>query len=202
MANSITRIGQVEQAILLIRDQRVMLDTDLANIYGVSTRRLNEQIKRNADRFPSDFMFQLNKREKKEVVAICDHLHSLKFSPHLPYAFTEHGAIMAANVLKSKHAVEMSVFVVRAFVRLRETAITYRELAERLKELEQKVGKHDKAIQAIVETLRQLMQPPDLRSRREKPKRKIGFRVEERRRRYGAGRFGELRSICLDTNSL
>src|SRR6476620_7016832 len=95
--------------------QRVMLDEDLAELYGVATKRLNEQVKRNRERFPSDFLFQLTASEKAEVVANCDHLAKLKFSKALPYAFTEHGAIQAANVLASAQAVEMGIYVVRAF---------------------------------------------------------------------------------------
>src|SRR5512137_2989191 len=110
-------IGQIEERILLIRGQRVMLDADLAGLYGTTTKRLNEQVKRNRSRFPEDFMFQLTKKEKAEVVAICDHLAKLKFSPVLPNAFTEHGAIMVASVLNSKRAIEVSVYVVRTFVR-------------------------------------------------------------------------------------
>ena len=104
----------VAQRILSIRGVRVMLDADLAELYAVPTKRLNEQVKRNLERFPVDFMFQLTPTEKKQVVANCDHLSRLKYSPHLPYAFTEHGAIMAAAVLNSPRAVEVSVFVVRA----------------------------------------------------------------------------------------
>ena len=107
----------IESRILHIRGLRVMIDADLAELYGVTTRRLNEQVKRNIKRFPPDFVFRLSSDEKAEVVAICDHLAGLKFSKTLPYAFTEHGAIMAANVLNSARAVEMSVFVVRAFVK-------------------------------------------------------------------------------------
>ena len=110
----------VAKRILLIRGQKVMIDSDLAEIYSVTTKRFNEQVRRNIRRFPSDFMFQLTSDEKAWVVANCDHLQNLKYSPHLPYVFTEHGAIMAASVLNSAKAVEMSVFVVRAFVRMRE----------------------------------------------------------------------------------
>ncbi|HXD31731.1 MAG TPA: ORF6N domain-containing protein [Pyrinomonadaceae bacterium] len=107
-------IERVERASLLIRGEKVILDVDLAGLYGVPTKRLNEQVKRNRGRFPTDFMFQLTSPEKSEVVANCDHLSTLKFSPQLPYAFTEHGAIMAANVLDSARAVRASVEVVRA----------------------------------------------------------------------------------------
>ena len=101
---AIIPIGQIEERILLIRGQRVMLDADLAGLYGTTTKRLNEQVKRNRGRFPEDFMFQLTKNEKADVVAICDHVAKLKFSPVLPKAFTEHGAIMVASVLNTKRA--------------------------------------------------------------------------------------------------
>jgi hypothetical protein len=106
---AIIPVERIEHAILLIRGQRVMLDADLARLYGVSTKRLNEQVKRNRDRLPEDFMFQLTPDEKAEVVANCDHLQRLKFSPALPYAFTEHGAIMVASVLNTSRAIEVSV---------------------------------------------------------------------------------------------
>jgi hypothetical protein len=108
-------LERVTQSILVIRGQKVMLDADLAELYATTTKRLNEQVKRNRARFPADFMFPLTNEEKAEVVANCDHLSRLKFSSVLPMAFTEHGAIMAASVLNSARAVEMSVFVVRAF---------------------------------------------------------------------------------------
>jgi len=171
-------LEQIEKRILLIRGQRVMLDADLAGLYGVSTKRLKEQVRRNLDRFPADFMFELTAAEKSEVVANCDHLKNLKFSPYLPYAFTEHGALMLANVLNSEKAVRVSVQIVRTFVRLREILSTHKELAQKLAELERKIEKHDTQIQAIFEALRRLMQPE------EKPKRQIGFRVEEPRLLY------------------
>ena len=119
---AISKLGrqteEISRRILTVRGQRVMLDADIAELYGVTTTRLNEQVKRNRHRFPDDFMFRLNSVEKAEVVAKCDNLSRLKFSPVLPYVFTEHGAIMAASVLNSKRAVETSVYVVRAFVRM------------------------------------------------------------------------------------
>ena len=108
---SLIPVERVEEAIILIRGQKVILDSDLARLYGVSTKRLNQQVKRNSDRFPEDFMFQLTKKEKLEVVANCDHLSLLKFSPVLPYVFTEHGAIMAASVLNTPRAIETSIFI-------------------------------------------------------------------------------------------
>lgn len=182
MDRSIIRVGQVQQAILLIRGQRVMLDADLANLYGVPTKRLNEQVKRNANRFPADFMFQLTAEEKAEVVAKCDHLHRLKFSPSLPHAFTEHGAIMLASVLNSPRAVRASIYVVRAFVRLRELLSSQKELARKLSDLESRIAKHDTDIRTIVKAIRELMEPPA------NPERKIGFRIGEPRVRYGPER--------------
>jgi hypothetical protein len=171
---------EVQRTILLIRGQKVILDADLARLYGVTTRRLNQQVRRNPNRFPEDFMFQLTEGEKNEVVANCNHLSALRFSPALPLAFTEHGAIMAASVLNTQRAVEASVFVVRAFVKLREILVAHKELALRLSELELRVRGHDEQIRAIVEAIRQLMTPP---ARKET----IGFRVKERRAAY-AGR--------------
>lgn len=161
---------RIESCILLIRSHKVMLDSDLAELYQVSTKRLNEQVKRNRDRFPADFMFRLTAEEKAEVVANCDHLKKLKFSPTLPYAFTEHGAVMLASVLNSPTAVEASIQVVRAFVRLREILATHKELARKLSELETRIEAHDEGIAALFDAIRQLMEPPG------KPQRRIGFR--------------------------
>ena len=163
----------IASKILNIRGLKVMIDADLAELYGVPTKRLNEQVKRNPRRFPDDFMFQLTEAEKQEVVANCDHLNKLKFSKALPFAFTEHGAIQAANVLNSPQAAEVGVYVVRAFVRLRELLASNKELAQRLDELEQhierKLETHDQAIAGLINTLRQMMSPE------EPKKRPIGF---------------------------
>jgi ORF6N domain len=167
---SIVPAERIESRILLIRGHKVMLDSDLAELYQVSTKRLNEQVKRNRDRFPADFMFRLNAEEKAEVVANCDHLNKLKFSPVRPYAFTEHGAVMLASVLNSPVAVEASIQVVRAFIRLREILATHKELARKLTELEARIEAHDEGITALFEAIRQLMEPPG------KPQRRIGFR--------------------------
>ena len=160
---------RIERSILLIRGEKVMLDSDLAAIYGVTTKRLNEQVKRNLARFPADFMFQLTEVEKLEVVANCDHLARLKFSPHLPYAFTEHGALMLANVLNSERAAQTSVQVVRVFVRLRQLLSSNVELARKLESLEKK---YDAQFKVVFDAIRQLMSPPV------KPKREIGFHVK------------------------
>lgn len=136
-----------------------MIDADLAEAYGAPTRRLNEQVRRNSGRFPEDFMFQLTPEEKTEVVANCDHLGKLKFSKYMPLAFTEHGAIMAASVLNSPKAIEVSVFVVRAFVQLREVIAGHKELARKIAQLERRLGDHDDQIMALMEAIKTLMDP-------------------------------------------
>ena len=163
----------IASKILFIRGQRVIIDADLAELYGVATKVLNQAVKRNAARFPEDFMFRLSSQEKQEVVTNCDHLNKLKFSKALPFAFTEHGAIQAANVLNSTQAADISVYVVRAFVRLRELLAPNKKLAQRLDELEQhierKLETHDQAIAGLINTLRRMMAP------NEPKKRPIGF---------------------------
>jgi hypothetical protein len=138
-----------------------MLDADLAAIYGVTTKRFNEQVKRNLDRFPDDFMFHLNEEETESLRSqIATSKEGRGGRRYLPYAFTEHGAIMAANVLNSKRAVQASVFVVRAFVRLREILVAHKEIAEKVAELERKLTSHDRQIIEIIKVIKQLMTPP------------------------------------------
>ena len=169
-------IEAIASRIVVLRGQRVMLDADLAALYGVTTKRLNEQVRRNLERFPSDFMFQLT---NQEVAILRSQFATLKAGrgqhrKYLPYAFTEHGAIMAAMVLNSPRATEVSVYVVRAFVGLRDTLVAHKELAKRLDELEsrleRKVTTHDQAIAGILDAIRQLMVPPEPNK-----KRRIGF---------------------------
>jgi ORF6N domain len=173
-------LPRIESRIIVVRGHKVLIDADLATLYDVPTKALNQAIKRNADRFPGDFMFQLTAAEKAEVVTNCDHLQKLKFSKALPYAFTEYGAIQAANVLNSPRAVEMGLYVVRAFVRLKEAATSHTELAKRLTDLEEKTealainhdvfSRNTKAqLKQVFDALRELMIPPD------PPKRPIGF---------------------------
>jgi hypothetical protein len=177
-------LPRIESRIQVIRGQRVMIDVDLAELYGVQTKRLNEQVKRNRERFPSDFLFQLTPDEKTEVVANCDHLQKLKFSRVLPLAFTEHGAIQAANVLASSQAVEMGIYVVRAFVQLRQALATNADIAKRLADLEMKTDtlelSHDTfsrntrlQLRQLLDAVRELTTPP------EPPKRPIGFLMHE-----------------------
>lgn len=162
-------VERPEYSILLIRGQRVMLGNDLAVLFGVTTRRLNEQVRRNKDRFPHDFMFQLTQQEKNKVVANCDHLSNLRFTQSLPYAFTEHGALMLANVLNSPEAVRASIQVVRAFIRLRKLLASHEDLARKVEVLEKK---YDAQFRVVFDAIRQLMAPP-------KPKKnQIGFHWE------------------------
>ena len=155
--------------ILMIRGQKVMLDRDLAELYAVTTFRLNEQVKRNRKRFPEDFMFQLTQEEKAEVIAKCDNLKTLKFSPYLPLAFTEHGAVMLASVLNSDRAIEVNIQIVRIFTKMREMLFAHKDILLKLEQLERKMGKHDEDIQLIFKYLKQLLNPPQL------PRRRIGF---------------------------
>jgi hypothetical protein len=171
--DSIIPMERIENRILWIRGHKVLLDRDLARLYHVTTKRLNEQIKRNKTRFPQDFMFQLTQEEKSEVVANCDHLKTMKFSPNLPYAFTEHGAIMAATVLNSDRAVQVSIFIVRAFVKLRQLLSTHKDLARKLAALEKKLQNHDQQIIVMMKAIRELMTPPE-----PKKKKPIGFHTE------------------------
>jgi len=168
-SNSLIPADRIENSIIMIRGQKVILDVDLAYLYGVPTKRFNEQVKRNRKRFPEDFMFRLTTYEKNKVVANCDHLSRLKYSPFLPNAFTEHGAIMAAAVLNSPLAIEMSIFVVRAFVKLRMILSTHVELARKLEEMEKKC---DAQFRVVFDAIRELMSPL------EKPKHRIGFHPE------------------------
>jgi len=162
----------VESRILIVRRQRVILDSDLAELYGVTVKRLNQQVNRNQERFPADFMFQLTSTEDKALrLQIATSKKGRGGRRYLPYAFTEHGTIMAATVLNSPRAVEMSVFVVRAFVRMREMLAKNRQLAAKINELDRRLETHDTTIQDIIEAIKELMVP-------EGPsKRKIGFQL-------------------------
>jgi hypothetical protein len=160
---------KISQRILLIRGEKVILDSDLAEFYGVATKRLNEQVRRNRNRFPDDFVFQMTAAEKGEVVAKCDHLAKIKFSKSLPFAFTEHGALMAASVLSSPQAIQASVLIVRTFILMRQMLVKSSEITRRLTAVEQELLKHDGKLASIVEVFRQLTNPSV------RPKRRIGF---------------------------
>ncbi len=159
--------------ILFLRGKKVMIDKDISELYGVSTKRLNEQVKRNKKRFPEDFTFQLTQEEKDEVVANCDHLKNLKYSPNLPFVFTEHGAVMLASILNSDRAIEVNIQIVRIFTQMREMLSTNKDILLKLEQLENKVMHHDDDIKMIFEALKQLLNPP------QEPRRRIGFRREE-----------------------
>lgn len=167
---SVISVERITQTILLARGQKVMLDSELAGLYDVTTRRLNEQARRNADRFPEDFAFQLTKQEVADLMS--QNATSSGFAGShggrrkLPWVFTEHGAIMAASVLNSPRAVEVSVFVVRAFVKLRELALAHKDIGRKLDELERKVAGHDQAIGGLINAVRELMTPPEPKKKR------------------------------------
>ncbi len=163
-------IKTISERIFVIRKERVMIDRDIAELYNVKTKILNQAVKRNLDRFPDDFIFQLNDNEKKELVTNCDRLKALKHSTVNPYAFTEHGAIMLATILNSAQAVKMSVFVVRAFIRMREMLSSQSKILRKLNELEIIVGGHDKILLQVVAAIKQLMMS-DVKSK----KKIIGF---------------------------
>ena len=142
--------------ILLIWGMKVMIDSDLAELYGVTTKRLNEQVKRNILRFPIDFMFQLTEEEKREVVANCDHLNRIRFSSKLPFAFTEHGAVMLASVLNNERAIHVNILIVRVFIRIRHLLETHTEILRKLTQIETKEIEQDQKIMLIFEYLHEL----------------------------------------------
>jgi hypothetical protein len=161
---------KISRAILIIRGKKVMIDSDLAELFGVKTFRLNEQVKRNIHRFPEDFMFQLTAEEKQEVIANCDNLEKLKFSRTNPYVFTEHGTMMLANVLNTPIAVETSILIVRAFIKLRELLSTHKELERKILNLE---SKYDKQFELIFKVIRELMHQEQL----DKNRPRIGYKI-------------------------
>ena len=180
-----TSTALVEQSILTVRGQRVMLDSDLAKIYGVATHRFNEAVKRNRNRFPNGFAFMLL---PEEVAALISQ-NAISKKPGRggrrtpPWVFTEHGAVMAANVLNSPKAVKMSVFVVRAFMKMREHLLSRAELEARLTQIENVLLSHDEKIRELYRQIRPLLLPPP-----DPPAKPIGFGVRERRARYGTKR--------------
>jgi hypothetical protein len=163
---------QIASRIVFIRGRKVLVDSDLAALYGVETRSLNQAVKRNAERFPADFMFRLSARELSDwrsqiVISNARAKMGLRYAP---LAFTEHGALMAATVLNSARAVQASLYVVRAFIQLRKILATHKDLARRLEEHEGRLGRHDQAISGLLATIRQLMASPA-----PPPRRPIGF---------------------------
>jgi hypothetical protein len=199
MSREIIPIERITHAIYLLRGQKVMLDFDLAALYGVATKVLNQAVKRNRERFPADFIFQLTAQDRSnlrsQIVTSSQQILDNQRTPtnwsqfvtgsskhggerYLPYAFTEQGVAMLSSVLNSERAVKVNIAIMRAFVKLRKTLETNREFARKFSELEKRIGKHDQEIAAIIEAIRQLMTPP------ETPRREIGFHVREKAPRY------------------
>jgi hypothetical protein len=176
----IVPIARIARGIYLIRDQKVILDSDLAELYGVSTKALIQAVKRNRERFPDDFMFRL---EPQELTNLRSQIVTSSFSHggrrFLPYAFTEQGVAMLSSVLKSERAIRVNIIIMRAFIKLREVVESNRELARKFAELETRVGNHDEQIAEIIEAIRQLIAPSA-----DAPKKEIGFHVKETSPRY------------------
>ena len=178
MSKEIVPAGRIAQNIHYLRGQKVILSQDLALLYGVAVKALNQAVKRHSARFPADFVFPLTAKEYENLKSqfVTSSWGGVRRA--LPYAFTEQGVAMLSSVLKSERAVNVNIAIMRAFVKLRETLETNRELAQKFSKLEKHVGKHDDEIRAIIDAIRQLMAPP------EKPVREIGFHVRERAPRY------------------
>jgi len=171
-------VETIASKILFLRNEKVLLDRDLAELYGVSTKALNQAVKRNVRRFPPDFMFRLTKKEKDELVTNCDRFQPLKHSSVSPRAFTEQGVAMLSSVLNSQRAIDVNIAIMRAFVHMRKMIASHTELAKKLKELEHHIKDHDEKIQAIFEAIQQLITLP------EKTNKKIGFTAKEAQKSY------------------
>ena len=159
---------KVISKILFLRKRKVIIDRDLAELYEVETKALNQAVKRNIKRFPSDFMFQLTKKEKQQVVTFCDHLQALKFSPQLPYVFTEQGVAMLSSVLNSERAILVNIEIIRTFTKLRELMATNVKLRQKIEAMEQK---YDVKFKQVFDVLKQLL--------RGEPKKQIGFKTKD-----------------------
>lgn len=166
----------IQKLIYEIRGQKVMIDFDLADLYGTETRILKQAVKRNIERFPKDFMFQLNKKEWQELITVSDKLpEGVKFSPALPYAFTEHGVTMLASILKSKKAIQMNIAIVRAFIALKQFALNYRELADQIKELKDTTSNHNAQLNQIYNALESLLDEK-VEEKKWQDRERIGFK--------------------------
>jgi len=178
-------VETISERILTVRGKKVILASDLAEVYGVATKALNQAVKRNAAKFPADFAFLLTREEAKAASRLRSQFVTLKRGQHikyLPHAFTEHGAIMAANVLNSPEAIQMSVFVVRAFIKMREALISRSELERRLLRIENVLLAHDESIRELYDQIRPLLLPPP-----DPPRKRIGFEAKEAAAPYGKG---------------
>jgi hypothetical protein len=172
-------VERIHRSILLIRRHKVILDRDLAEFYGVETKVLNQAVKRNIDRFPADFMFQLSKTEKDKVVTNCDHLSPLKFSPALPYAFTEQGVAMLSSVLRSKRAVEVNIAIMRTFVKLREILAGNEALRRKIEAMERQ---YDEQFKLVFKVLSEMIMPS------QKSKSQIGYLAEDKGHKVGVSK--------------
>ncbi|MBU0630879.1 MAG: ORF6N domain-containing protein [Candidatus Margulisbacteria bacterium] len=166
-------IGRIENKIFIIRGQKVMMASDLAALYKVKTKNLNKAVSRNKERFPNDFMFQLNEEEYNRLRFQSGTLKRGAHSKYLPYVFTEQGVAMLSSVLRSDRAIQVNILIMRAFVKIKEALATHKEVSRKLSELEARVGKHDSEIGQIFDAIRKMVEPDD------KPKKTIGFVVEE-----------------------
>lgn len=175
-------VEQVERAILLVRGHKVILDSDLAHFYEVDTKALKRAVRRNQDRFPPDFMFELSVEEYQSLRSQFGTLKRGQHAKYPPYAFTQEGVAMLSSVLRSQRAAQVNVAIMRAFVRLRQTLTLHKDLAAKLGELEHKIEHHDEGIRTLFEAIRQLMAPP------EPPRKQIGFQIKERRASYRVGK--------------
>ena len=173
--SQIIPIERIHQRIFLLRGDKIMLDRDLAELYQVPTKVLNQAVRRNIERFPSGFMFQLTKKERIELVTNCDRFESLKHSSSYPLAFTEQGVAMLSSVLKSKRAIQVNIQIMKTFVHLRKVMLSHAALSQRLDELEKK---YDEQFKTVFQALRQIIYPPA------PSKRQIGFQIKESLARY------------------
>lgn len=170
--NITTNLSNIDDKIFTIRGIKVMIDRDLAELYQVETKRLNEQVKRNMERFPNDFMFQLSEKEKEEVVAKCDHLDKLRFSPVLPYVFTEQGVYMLATVLKSKIAVDVNISIMRTFTKLKNLSVPYFDIIKRLETLETDNQQTKELLHKVVQVVSNMQ---SLQNEAQEETKKMGF---------------------------
>lgn len=168
--NYLISTESIEKRIFLIRGLKVMIDRDLAELYQVPTFVLNQAVKRNRARFPDGFMFRLSRHEMQELITDCDRFATLKHASFTPWAFTEYGVAMLSSVLRSRRAIRINIQIIQTFIRLRQWALTHKEFAQKLEELERKISTHDKRIEAIFDVIRELINPP------EKSRPAIGFR--------------------------
>jgi hypothetical protein len=162
--------------IIILRNKKVMVDRDLALLYGVTTKRLNEQVKRNIKRFPDDFMFQITAEEKEQLILLFEHLNGLKYSPVLPYVFTEHGAVMLASVLNSDQAISVNIQIVRVFTQIRLMLADNTELRLEIKKIKGKVEKQDKNIEMVFQYLDKLLEQKE---KPNPPRKSIGYKPDQ-----------------------